>query len=107
VTIVGIGLRNVWRNRVRALLTVLGVAVAVLAFMFIRTILSAWTVGVDYASKDRLATRHKVTFVMPLPLRYAEQIRQIPGVVETSYAMWFGAKNPKDDRKFFASIGVE
>lgn len=107
MTIVGIGLRNVWRNRVRAVLTVLGVAVAVLTFLFLRTILTSWTAGVEYSAKDRIATRHKVTFILTLPVRYAEQIKQVPGVVEASYALWFGGKNPKDDTKFFASIAVD
>lgn len=107
MTVVGIGLRNVWRNRIRAVLTVLGVAVAVLTFLFLRTIWTSWMVGVEYSAKDRIGTRHKVTFILPLPLRYVEQIRQVPGVVEASYANWFGAKNPKDDRKFFASVAVD
>ena len=45
----------------------LGVGRRGLAFVMLRTVLSAWKVGADYAAKDRLATRHKVTFVMPLP----------------------------------------
>jgi putative ABC transport system permease protein len=107
VTVVGIGLRNAWRNKVRAVLTTLGVAVAVVAFLFLRTILSSWTAGADYAAKDRLATRHKVTFVLPLPLKYAEQIRNIPGVSGASWANWFGGKHPTRDDSFFATIAVD
>jgi len=107
VNVVGIGLRNAWRNKVRAFLTMLGVAVAVVAFLFLRTILSSWTAGVESAARDRLATRHKVTFVLPLPLRYAEQIRRVPGVKAACWANWFGGKNPRDENKFFASIAVD
>lgn len=107
MTILGIGLRNAWRNRVRAVLTTLGVAVAILAFLFLRTILSAWTAAADHSAKDRLGTRHKVTFVLPLPLRYSEQMKQVPGVVETCFANWFGGKNPKDDKSFFGSMAVQ
>lgn len=107
MNILGIGIRNVWRNRVRAVLTVLGVAVAVLTFLLLRTVLSSWTAGVEHSARDRIATRHKVTFILPMPLRYAEQIRQVPGVVEASYALWFGAKNPADDKKFFGSMAVD
>ena len=35
--------------------------------------------GAEYAAQDRVATRHKVTFVMTLPKRYVEDIRQIAG----------------------------
>jgi putative ABC transport system permease protein len=107
VTIAGIGLRNAWRNKVRAVLTMLGVAVAVIAFLFLRTILSAWMMGVDYAAKDRLGTRHKVTFILTLPLRYVEQIRQVPGVKAAAYANWFGGKNPNAEDQFFGSIAVD
>jgi putative ABC transport system permease protein len=107
VTIAGIGLRNAWRNKVRAVLTMFGVAVAVIAFLFLRTILSAWMMGVDYAAKDRLGTRHKVTFILTLPLRYVEQIRQVPGVKAAAYANWFGGKNPNAEDAFFASIAVD
>ena len=107
MTIAGIGLRNAWRNKVRAVLTMLGVAVAVIAFLFLRTILSAWMMGVDYAAKDRLGTRHKVTFILTLPLRYVEQIRQVPGVKAAAYANWFGGKNPNVEDAFFASIAVD
>lgn len=107
MTVVGIGLRNAWRNKVRALLTMLGVAIAVVAFLFLRTILTSWTAAADHAAKDRLGTRHKVTFVLPLPLRYAEQIRNVPGVKATSYANWFGGKNPRSENSFFASLAVD
>ncbi|HVU02680.1 MAG TPA: FtsX-like permease family protein [Polyangiaceae bacterium] len=107
MTVVGIGLRNAWRNKVRAVLTILGVAVAVVAFLFLRTVLSAWNAGVDYAAKDRLATRHKVTFVLPLPVRYADKIRQMEGVQAVAYANWFGAKNPRVEDAFFATLAVD
>src|SRR6185436_12217692 len=106
VTVTGIALRNAWRNKARGVLTVLGVAVAVTAFLFLRTILSAWNVGVEYAAKDRLGTRHKVTFILTLPLRYVDQIRNVPGVKAAAYANWFGGKNPNAEDQFFGSIAV-
>lgn len=99
--------RNILRNRFRTALTVLGVAVAVLAFVLLRTVIYAWTVSVDYAAKDRIATRHKVTFVMTLPRRYAEDLRAVPGVVAATYMNWFGAKDPKHESDFFANMAVE
>lgn len=107
MTVAGIGLRNAWRNKIRAVLTMLGVAVAVVAFLFLRTILSSWTAGVEYAAKDRLATRHKVTFILPLPLRYVEQIKNVPGVKAACWANWFGGKNPNAEDQFFATIAVD
>jgi len=102
-----LSVRNVWRNRLRATLTVLGIGVAIVAFVLLRTVLSAWTVGAEASAKDRLGTRNKVTFVVPLPKRYIETIRQVPGVVEASYASWFGGKDPRHEKEFFASMAVE
>ena len=48
---------------------------ATVAFIFLRTLLSAWTDAADFAVKDRLVTRHKITFVMTLPHRYIEMRR--------------------------------
>jgi len=60
----------------------------------------------QFAAKDRIATRHKVSFVMQLPKRYAEEIAQMPGVTAVSYANWFGGKDPKDENDFFARLAM-
>lgn len=99
--------RNVLRNQFRTALTVLGAAVAVLAFVALRTVISAWSVGVDYAAKDRLGTRNKVTFIVPLPKKYVEIVRAVPGVKQACFMNWFGGKNPKNDKDFFASSAVD
>ncbi|HMI86470.1 MAG TPA: FtsX-like permease family protein [Polyangiaceae bacterium] len=107
MTIGGIGIRNVWRNKTRTTLTVLGGAVAVLAFILLRTVLWAWNVGVEYSAKDRLATRHKVSLIMPLPKRYVDDIRQIPGIKQTTWANWFGGKDPRRPDEFFSTLAVD
>jgi len=107
MTIVGIGIRNVWRNKTRALLTVLGGSVAIIAFVLLRTVLWAWNIGVEYAAKDRLATRHRVSMIMPLPKRYVEIVRETPGITQTTWANWFGGKDPKHPDEFFATMAVD
>jgi putative ABC transport system permease protein len=102
-----IAARNLLRNRLRTFLTVLGAAVAILAFVSLRTVLTAWSAAAEHSAKDRIGTRHKVSFTMPLPKRYAEEIRAIPGVKTASYMNWFGGKNPKKPDEFFATIAVE
>lgn len=101
-----LGVRNIWRNRFRTVLTVFGVAVAILAFVFLRTILSAWTAAADHAAKDRVVTRHKVSFIMPLPGKYVREIEQLAGVKQVTEASWFGGKDPRNDQEFFATIAV-
>lgn len=102
-----IAARNLKRSWFRTLFTVAGSAVALLAFVMLRTVLSAWNVAAEHAAQDRLGTRHKVTFIMPLPKRYVDDIRMVPGVTEATYANWFGAKIPTRPDEFFASMAVE
>ena len=107
MNLVTVAARNALRNKFRTSLTVIGAAVAVLAFIMLRTVLSAWNVAADYAAKDRLGTRHKVSFVLPLPKKYIDIVRAVPGVKQACYANWVGAKDPKDENNFFASIAVD
>jgi putative ABC transport system permease protein len=102
-----LAVRNVWRNRFRATLTAAGVAVTVVAFVLLRTIIWAYTVSSEVAAKDRVVTRHKVTFVMPLPKRYVDVVREAPGVKEVTWANWFGGKDPKHENDFFATLAVD
>jgi putative ABC transport system permease protein len=107
MNLASVAVKNTRRNLFRTILTVLGVGVAMLAFLLLRTVLSAWLVGAEYAAKDRIATRHKVTFVMWMPKKYAEDIKQIPGVKSVGYFNWFGAKLPGKEDQFFANMATD
>ncbi|HEX9298428.1 MAG TPA: FtsX-like permease family protein [Polyangiaceae bacterium] len=107
MNVASIGMRNVWRNKTRTSLTVLGGAIAVLAFVLLRTVLWAWNVGIEYAVKDRLGTRHKVSFILPMPKHYIDVVRQVPGVAQATWANWFGAKDPRRPDEFFATMAVD
>lgn len=102
-----LGVRNVTRSRFRSIMTTLGVAVAILAFVMLRTVLSAWTMAAEFAAKDRVVTRHKVSFIMPLPGKYLDEVRQIDGVKSAAATNWFGGKDPKHPNEFFGSLAVE
>ena len=107
MNLAGIGIRNVGRNKTRAALTVFGGAVAVVAFILLRTVLWAWNVQAEFAAKDRIATRHKVSMILPMPKRYVDTIRQVPGVTQATWANWFGAKDPNRPDEFFATLAVD
>jgi putative ABC transport system permease protein len=81
--------RNTLRHPLRAALTILGMAVAVLAFCLLRTVVAAWYAGVDLSSPVRLVTRNAVSLMFPLPLSYLPKIQAVPGVVRAPYAYWF------------------
>ena len=102
-----ISFRNVRRNRTRFVLTALGAAVSVVVFVLLRTLLGAWSQGADHAAKDRLATRHRVSLVMPLPRKYVETVREVPGVKGVTWSSWFGGKDPRYPNLFFANTAVD
>jgi putative ABC transport system permease protein len=107
VKLATIAVRNIGRNKLRTLLTILAVAISIVAFIMLRTIIWSWMAASEQAATDRIGTRHKVSFMMPLPKRYAEEIKQMAGVKGVASASWFGAKYPKKDDEFFATIAVE
>lgn len=107
MNVVTLSARNLTRNRFRTTLTILGVVVAILAFLALRTVVYAWTVATEVAPKDRLVTRNKVTFIMPLPKRYFERVRQTPGVKTATYANWFGGRDPLHEQEMFSTLAVD
>ena len=81
--------RNTIRHPLRAALTICGLAVAVLAFCILRTVVGAWYAGVDASSPVRLVTRNAVSLMFPLPLAYLPKIKAVPGITRMAYAYWF------------------
>ncbi len=98
--------KNMLRHKLRSSLTVIGIAIAVLAFCLLRTVVTAWNVGVEATAADRLVVRDRVSFIFPLPLAYAERIKNVPGVDMVSWANWFGGVYI-DKNQFFARLGVD
>lgn len=99
-------LRNVFRHRLRSLLTIAGVAIAILAFGMLRTLTGLWEEGMKHASPTRLVTRNATSLIFPLPIAYLERIRQLPGVTRVAHGVWFGGIYI-DEKNFFASYAVE
>ena len=99
-------LRNLFRHKLRSILTVVGVAVAVLAFGLLRTLVGLWYSGAEHASSTRLVTRNAISLIFPLPVSYLERIRGVAGVDAVSYGNWFGGVYI-DEKHFFANYAVE
>jgi putative ABC transport system permease protein len=98
-------IRNTFRQRLRTLLTIIGMAIAILAFSLLSTVLEAWYLGVNSASPNRLVTRNSVSLIFTLPLSYKSKMLQIPGVNQVAYANWF-AGIYIDERNFFPRMAI-
>jgi putative ABC transport system permease protein len=99
-------MRNTLRHKLRSVLTISGIAIAVMAFALLRTVVTAWYAGVEASAANRLITRHAVSFVFPLPLAYRDRIAQVPGVEKVTYALWFSGVYI-DKNQFFARLAVD
>jgi len=99
-------LTNPLRHKLRTLLTILGIAIAVIAFILLRTVVTAWYIGVEGASANRLITRQAVSFIFPLPYAYRDKIAQLDGVEKVTFANWFGGVYI-DKNQFFARIAAD
>jgi putative ABC transport system permease protein len=98
-------LRNAFRHKLRTTLTIVGIVVAIVAFGMLRTIIDAWYAGANASSSARLVTRSSVSLVFPLPLNYAQKIRQVDGVANVAWANWFGGIYV-NERNFFAQFAI-
>jgi putative ABC transport system permease protein len=99
-------LRNARRNPVRTGLTVVSVAVAMIAFLFVRSFSANWHSSVEATSSDLLVVRNRIALIFPLPLGYAEKLRAVPGVSAVGYTRMF-AGTYIDGRRGFAQFAVD
>jgi putative ABC transport system permease protein len=98
--------KNAFRHKLRTVLTITGIIVAITAFGLLRTIVDAWYAGANASSSARLVTRSAVSLVFSLPLTYAEKIRQVDGVRSVSWANWFGGVYISE-RNFFPQFAID
>jgi putative ABC transport system permease protein len=99
-------IRNALRHKLRTALTVVGVAIAVLAFGLLRTLVGVWYLGVETSSASRLVTRNAISLVFTLPISYKDKIRQVPGVKGVSWGNWFGGIYI-NEKNFFPNFAVD
>lgn len=98
--------KNAFRHKLRSFLTIAGIAIAVIAFDILRTVVYAWDAGVEATAANRLITRQAVSFIFPLPYAYRDRIKNVEGVEQVTFANWFGGIY-KDKNNFFGRLAVE
>jgi putative ABC transport system permease protein len=103
---VRIVLKNALRHKLRFSLTIIGIAIAVIAFCLLRTVVTVWYSGIEVSAANRLITRQAVSFIFPLPYAYRDQIARVDGVEQVSFANWFGGTYI-DKKQFFARLAVD
>jgi len=98
---------NIFRNKIRTLLTFGSVTVALFLFTALGGILDTLEESIKVGSETRLLTRNAVSLVFPMPQSYKERIAGVAGVKAVSIQNWFGGQDPANPKNFFAQFGVE
>jgi len=108
MTISGFILKNAFRNKRRAALCVLSVAVSLSLLVALLVILDFFVnPPEDAGSSLRVAVRNKVSLASPLPVRQRAQIQKIPGVEAVTALTYFGGKFKGEENTYFAQFAIE
>jgi len=99
--------RNLFRNKLRAILTMLLLAVI---FFFVATLLAILDNFESFSNAgegaNRLVVQSAISLANLLPYSHEAKIRAIPGVVDTAKLQWIGAYY-KEKSNFFANFAID
>jgi putative ABC transport system permease protein len=99
-------LANLGRHKVRSILTILGVALALFLFASLQTVVTTLGAAAQLGSARRLVVTNATGIVFAMPLSYANRLQAVPGVEAVSWANWFGGRYG-DNKRFFAQFAVD
>lgn len=101
-------LKNALRNKRRALLTVLSVAVSLFLLVTLQVALRELMLPPeDIGAALRVAVRSKVSIANMLPARQRPIIERIPGVEVVTPFTWFGGKYGAEENMTFAQFAMD
>jgi len=102
----GLVFANLFRKKLRLILTVGSFAVALFLFAFLAVVRGAFNRGADIAGADRLVVINRVSIIQPLPLAYRDKIQRIPGVKAVTHNNWFGGIY-QEEKNFFPQFVID
>jgi len=97
---------NLFRKKIRLMLTIGSFAVALFLFAFLAVVRDSFRRGSDIAGADRLITINRTSIINPVPLSYRDKILRIPGVKVITHNNWFGGIY-QDPKNFFPQFAID
>lgn len=97
---------NLFRKKIRLLLTIGSFAVALFLFAFLAVVKDAFGRGADVAGADRLVIINRTSIINPIPLSYRDKILRIRGVKVVTHNNWFGGVY-QDEKNFFPQFVID
>jgi putative ABC transport system permease protein len=98
-------LANLFRKKLRLVLTLGSFAVALFLFAFLGVVNGAFD-RTELASASRLIVINRTSIINPIPLSYRDKILRIPGVKAVTHNNWFGGVY-QDDKNFFPQFVID
>ncbi len=99
-------LRSLLRHKVRTLLTIGSLAVALFLLCFLRSLVTTLSAGVESANQQRLWVQSAVSLFVDFPLTYQTKIDGVDGVRRSCKFQWFGGYF-RERSNFFAQFAVD
>jgi putative ABC transport system permease protein len=97
---------NLFRKKIRLLLTIGSFAVALFLFTFLAVVRSAFSRGTELAGADRLVVINRAGLINTIPLAYRDKIAAIKGVKYVTHNNWFGGVY-QDEKNFFPQFVID
>jgi putative ABC transport system permease protein len=108
MTIASFIVKNALRNKRRASLSVLSVAISLFLLVALQVALREITLPPeDIGAALRVAVRNKISIANPLPARQLPVIERVPGVEAASPFTWFGGKYKNEESMTFAQFAMD
>jgi putative ABC transport system permease protein len=98
--------KNLFRKKLRTILTTFAIFIAFVIFGVLATFQNALNAGVETAGADRLVVTNKINFTLPMPIAYVSRVAAVPGVKRVAHASWFGGYY-KEPRNFLVAFAVD
>jgi putative ABC transport system permease protein len=97
---------NMFRKKIRLILTVGSFAVALFLFTFLAVVKGAFSRGTELAGADRLVVINRAGLINTIPLAYRDKMLRIPGVKVVTHNNWFGGVY-QDEKNFFPQFVID
>jgi len=97
---------HAWHNRLRTVLTVGSVAVALFLYCALRTVVTSIERTVTQGNSSRLIVQSALSLFAHLPISMEKKLEPTPGVIQVTHWTWFGGLYV-DPRNFFARFMVD
>lgn len=102
----GLIFANLFRKKIRLMLTIGSFAVALFLFAFLAVVKSSFSRGAEVAGADRLVVTNRIGLIQTLPISYQAKLEAIPGVKAVTQNHWFGGVY-QDEKNFFVQFVID